>query len=49
MDCYFILRPWGTYWHDVEFDSPDNLPYYYYDWYLPLLDDEVESAPNKIS
>ncbi|MBE7018169.1 MAG: zinc-ribbon domain-containing protein [Ruminococcaceae bacterium] len=49
MDCYFFIRPWGTVWDDVEEDSPEDLPYYYYDWYLPLLDDEVESAPNKIS
>ena len=28
------LRPWGTYWDDVEEkDEPD----YYTDWYLPLI------------
>lgn len=35
----FVLRPWGTVWDDVEADSPDDLPYYYYDWYLPLIED----------
>ena len=29
------LRPWGTYWDDV---TEEDLPYYYYDWYLPLIE-----------
>lgn len=29
------LRPWGVYWDDVE---EYYLPYYYYDWYLPLIE-----------
>ncbi len=34
----FILRPWGCLWDDIEADSPEDLPYGYYDWYLPLLE-----------
>lgn len=49
MDCKFILRPWGTLWEDFEEDCPDDLPYYYYDWYLPLLENGAETAPRKIS
>ena len=29
------LRPWGLYWDDVE---EEGHPYYYADWYLPLID-----------
>lgn len=29
------LRPWGSSWDDVE---PQDLPYYYDDWYLPLIE-----------
>lgn len=32
------LRPWGTLWDDISADSPDNLPYYYESWYLPLIE-----------
>jgi len=32
------LRPWGCIWSDVEADDPESLPYYYYDWYLPLIE-----------
>lgn len=32
------LRPWGTLWDDIAADSPDNLPYYYESWYLPLIE-----------
>ncbi len=35
----FILRPWGCLWDDIEADSPEDLPYGYYDWYLPLLEE----------
>lgn len=28
------LRPWGTYWDDVE---EEDLPAFYDDWYLPLI------------
>lgn len=31
------LRPWGTLWDDVAADDPDDLPYYYESWYLPLV------------
>ena len=32
------LRPWGTLWDDIAADDPDNLPYYYESWYLPLVE-----------
>lgn len=32
------LRPWGYVWTDIEADSPEDLPYYYYDWYLPAIE-----------
>ncbi|MGM9523657.1 MAG: hypothetical protein ACI3VU_04515 [Faecousia sp.] len=34
-----VLRPWGTLWDDVE---EDFLPYYYDDWYLPLIEENAE-------
>ncbi|MGN1306533.1 MAG: hypothetical protein ACI4V3_02580 [Faecousia sp.] len=34
-----VLRPWGTLWDDVE---EDYLPYYYDDWYLPLIEEGAE-------
>ena len=30
------LRPWGQLWDDFAADYPDDVPYYYDDWYLPL-------------
>ena len=38
------LRPWGTYWFDMD-DA--DLPYYYDDWYLPLID-AGEAMPDEI-
>ena len=38
------LRPWGTYWDDV---AEEDLPYYYDDWYLPLIE-SGESMPDSI-
>lgn len=32
------LRPWGYIWSDVEANEPENLPYFYYDWYLPAIE-----------
>ena len=32
------LRPWGTDWEDVRADDETLLPYYYDDWYLPLIE-----------
>lgn len=32
------LRPWGIVWEDVEAEAPELLPYYYKDWYLPLVE-----------
>ena len=34
-----VLRPWGKIWDDVE---EDLLPYYYDDWYLPLIEAGAE-------
>ena len=34
-----VLRPWGKLWDDVE---EDLLPYYYDDWYLPLIEAGAE-------
>ena len=31
---YVEMRPWGCVWDDVE---ENELPYYYEDWYLPLV------------
>ena len=46
-DEYFYdiyLRPWGTYWDDV---AEEDLPYYYSDWYLPLIE-AGQSMPESI-
>ena len=32
------LRPWGQLWDDFAADHPDDVPYYYDDWYLPLVE-----------
>lgn len=45
IDCYFLLRPWGIIWDDVE---EADLPYYYEDWYLPLIEEGVTEAPSTI-
>lgn len=42
------LRPWGTDWSDIEADDPDMMPYYYYDWYLPLVESGETEAPEYI-
>ena len=39
----FFLRPWGMKWDDVP---ADDAPYYYEDWYLPLLEDGVTVPPD---
>lgn len=36
-DYNILLRPWGRTWEDVEIARPELLPYFYYDWYLPML------------
>ena len=33
-DFVFVLRPWGTDWSDLD---EEDLPYFYYNWYLPLI------------
>lgn len=32
------LRPWAWLWDDVAAADPSMLPYWYYDWYLPLVE-----------
>ena len=41
---YICLRPWGTDWSDVEAND-EQIPYYYYDWYLPMVESGVTEAP----
>ena len=41
------LRPWGQLWDDFAADYPDDVPYYYDDWYLPLID-AGKSMPHSI-
>ena len=48
VEYLFFLRPWGTVWSDAEEANPDDLPYYYYDWYLPLIESGVGEAPSTI-
>ena len=38
------LRPWGTYWDDVD---EEDLPAFYHNWYLPLME-SGESMPDSI-
>ncbi len=40
-----VLRPWGKLWDDTE---EDFLPYYYTDWYLPLIE-AGEDMPDHIT
>ena len=37
-EYYVCMRPWGERWDDVALSDPDDVPYYYEDWYLPLID-----------
>lgn len=37
-DYMIYLKPWGELWDDVETAAPDDLPYRYSDWYLPLIE-----------
>jgi len=39
------LRPWGVDWSDVLANDPDMEPYYYQDWYLPMVESGVTEAP----
>lgn len=44
-DFRFMLRPWGERWDDVE---AANLPSYYHNWYLPLLEAGAKFCPDEI-
>lgn len=48
IDYQVLLRPWGVRWTDYEEQYPEELPYYYNDWYLPLLENGVKEAPEVI-
>lgn len=39
------LRPWGVDWSDVLANDPDMEPFYYDDWYLPMVESGVTEAP----
>lgn len=45
-DYSIFLRPWGRTWEDIEAAEPWLMPYFYYDWYLPLLSSQSE-MPDK--
>lgn len=45
IECYFFMRPWGIVWDDAD---ESDLPYYYSDWYLPLIEEGVTEAPGTI-
>jgi len=47
-DFTVYMRPWGTLWDDVAEVEPDTMPYYYYDWYLPLVEGGAAEAPETI-
>lgn len=42
------LRPWGALWDDWSATESSCLPYYYEDWYLPLLEAGYASAPTDL-
>lgn len=44
---YIYLRPWGQLWDDIAQEFPDDIPYYYESWYLPLVQ-AGQSAPERI-
>ena len=43
-DFGVLLRPWGTDWSDMD---EEDLPYFYNNWYLPLIE-AGEPMPDKI-
>ena len=44
-DYMFLLRPWGYVWDDAIENETIRLPYYYNQWYLPMLS-EKNSMPD---
>ena len=32
------LRPWGTVWDDIRQSAPELMPYFYDEWYIPLVE-----------
>ena len=43
---FFILRPWGMKWDDVQ--DEEWLPAHYTDWYLPLIDAGETTPPDTL-
>ena len=37
-DYELVLRPWGALWDDVPAEDLKAKPYFYEDWYLPLIE-----------
>ena len=37
-DYELVLRPWGALWDDVPAEDLKAKPYFYEDWYLPLVE-----------
>lgn len=37
-DYELVLRPWGTLWDDIPAEDLKARPYFYEDWYLPLVE-----------
>lgn len=33
-----FIRPWGRLWSDIEAVESEQLPFHYFDWYLPALE-----------
>lgn len=42
-----FLRPWGRLWDDIEAVESEQLPYGYFDWYLPALEDGA-AMPDRV-
>ena len=41
-----MFKPWGETWDDV---NEEDIPYFYEDWYLPLIESGVKKAPDTIN
>ena len=42
------LRPWGQLWDDIAAEYPDDIPWFYDDWYLPLIN-AGKTMPDEIN
>ncbi|MBE5760865.1 MAG: zinc-ribbon domain-containing protein [Clostridiales bacterium] len=48
-DYKIFLVKWGSDWAQMIQDDPDLLPFYFDNWYLPLIEDGVTEAPDTIN